>query len=57
MGTGERSLPMTEIQIHLLGSSCRGLVRALNEFLMSTVRSRKTCDGLNIEFQVGEVEY
>jgi len=55
--TGERSLPTTEIQTHLLGSPCRGLVRALNEFLMSTVRSRKTCDGLNTEFQVGEVEY
>lgn len=54
---GERSLPASEIQKHLPGSPCRGLVRALNELLMSTVRLRKTCDGLNTEFQIGEVEY
>jgi hypothetical protein len=54
---GERSLPTAEIQTHLPGSPCRGLVHALNEFLMSTVRARKTCDGLNIEFEIGEVEY
>jgi hypothetical protein len=42
---------------YLPGSPCRGLVRALNEILMSTVRLRKTCDGLNNEFQIGEVEY
>jgi hypothetical protein len=53
---GGRSLPTTEIQTHLSGSPCRGLVRALIEFLMSTVRSRKTCEGLNTEFQIVEVE-
>ena len=46
-----------EIQTYLPGSPCRGLARALNEFLMSTVRSRKTCDGLNTQFEIGEVEY
>jgi hypothetical protein len=29
----------------------------MNKFLMSTVRSRETCDGLNTEFETGDVEY
>jgi hypothetical protein len=54
---GERSLPTTEIQTHLAGSPCWGLVRELNEFLIYIVRSPKTCDGLNTESEIGGLEY
>jgi hypothetical protein len=53
---GERSLPTKEIQTHLAGSPCRGLVRALNEFLMYT-EITSDCDGLNTEFEIGGLEY